>query len=120
VGKFAVGSLEQAQTVVTGAIGALNGTSTATPFLGPFNVAVWGVFVGTLTLESSFDGGTTWIPVLNKHTALAITFTAPSVLQEEEVEPGVLYQLTMTAYTSGSANYRISEGAAAGRVERLS
>lgn len=120
MGLFTSGGIEQAQTVVTASLGAANAASTATPFLGDFNAAVWGVFVGTVTLQSSFDGGTTWIPVVNKHTGVSITFTAPGVLQEDEVEPGVLYRLQMTAYTSGSASVRISEGAAAGRVERLS
>jgi len=120
MGLFASGGIEQAQTVSSGTLTALNAASPATPFLGNFNVAVWGTFVGTVTVESSFDGGTTWIPVVNKRTGSIITFTTPSVLQEDEVEAGVYYRLQMTAYTSGTASYRMSEGASAGRVERLS
>lgn len=119
MGVFAPGAIEQAQTVVTGSLSAL-GNGTPGFFLGNFNVAVWGTFVGTLTLENSYDGGVTWIPVINKHTGSVVTFTAPGALQEDEVEAGVQYQLVMTAFTSGTANYRISEGAQAGRVERLS
>ncbi|CAJ0778778.1 hypothetical protein LMG7141_00798 [Ralstonia condita] len=119
MGVFATGGVEQAQTVVTGTLAAAaNGN--AAFFLGNFNVAVWGTFVGTLTLQNSYDGGTTWIPVINKRTGNVITFTAPGALQEDEVEAGVQYRLAMTAYTSGTANYRLSEGAQAGRVERLS
>lgn len=120
MGRFVPGALEQAQTVITGTLVALNGASASVPMLGNFNVAVWGVFVGTVSVMTSFDGGTTWIPVINKRTGVAITFTSPGALQEDEVEPGVLYQVQMTAYTSGTASYRISEGAAAGDVRRLS
>lgn len=120
MGVFASGGLEQAQTVVTGALGSANAASTPVPLLGNFNVAVWGTFVGTVTLQTSYDGGSTWIPTINKHTGAAITFTSPGALQEDEVEAGVYYRLQMTAYTSGSASVRISEGAQAGRVERLS
>jgi hypothetical protein len=119
MGVFTPGGVEQAQTVVTGSLAsATNGN--AGFFLGNFNVAVWGTFTGTLTLQNSYDGGANWIPVINKHTGQNITFTAPGALQEDEVEAGVQYRLAMTAYTSGTASYRISEGAQAGRVERLS
>lgn len=120
MGLFAPGAAEQAQTVVTGTLAVLNAASAGNPFLGNFNVAVWGTFVGTVSVEQSFDGGVTWIPTVNKRTGQLITFTVPSTMQEDEVEPGVLYRVQMTAYTSGTASYRISEGAAAGDVRRLS
>jgi hypothetical protein len=119
MGKFVPTGPEQAVTVVTGTLASV-AQGTSVPLLGNFNVAVWGTFVGSLTLVNSYDGGTTWIPVINKHTGGNIVFAAAGALQEDEVEPGVLYALQMTAYTSGTANYRISEGAAAGRIERLS
>lgn len=123
MGKFATTGTEQAQTVITGSLSA---TSTAPaggasgPLLGNFNVVVTGTFVGTAVLVCSFDGGATWVPVINKHTGSNITFTAPGALQEDEVEPGVLYGMICSAFTSGTINYRLSEGAAGGRVERLS
>lgn len=120
MGVYASGGPEQAQTVSTGTLGAANAASAATPFLGDFNVAVWGTFSGTLTLQNSYDGGTTWIPVINKHTGSVITFTAPGALQEDEVEAGVYYRLQMTTYTSGTASYRLSEGASRGNDGRLS
>ena len=120
MGQFAVGAQEQAQSIVNTTIGALNAATPGLFMLGCFNVAVWGVFTGTVQVQCSFDGGTTWIPVINKRTGAMITFTAPGAIQEDEVEPGVQYRCQMTAYTSGTANVRISEGAAAGRVERLS
>jgi hypothetical protein len=120
MGLFAPGGLEQAASLVTGTLGVLNAASPPIALLGNFNTAVWGTFVGTVTLENSYDGGTTWIPVINKHTGAAITYTAPGALQEDEFEAGVYYRLQMTLFTSGSASYRISEGASGGRMERLS
>ena len=120
MGQFIAGGPEQAQSLVTGSLSALNAATAGMPLLGNFNVAVWGVFVGTVTVQTSFDGGTTWIPVVNKRTGTNITFTTPGAIHEDEVEPGVQYRVQMTAWTSGSASVRISEGAAAGRVERLS
>lgn len=123
MGKFATTGLEQAQTVYTGTLGATSTTPAAGtfgPLLGDFNIFVSGTFIGTVELVSSFDGGTTWVPVINKHTGANITFTTPGALQEDEVEPGVLYGVICTAFTSGTINFRLSEGAAGGRVERLS
>lgn len=123
MGKFATTGVEQAQTVFTGAMTATStapGAGAFGPLLGNFNVAVTGTFVGTALLVCSFDGGATWVPVINKHTGTNTTFTAPGALQEDEVEPGVLYGMICTAFTSGTINYRLSEGAAGGRVERLS
>lgn len=119
MGLFAPGAIEQAGYVLTGALGSAV-AGAAAPLLGDFNVAVWGTFVGTLTLENSYDGGTTWIPVINKHTGTNITFTTPGALQEDEVEAGVLYRLHMTTYTSGSANWRLSQGVDTGDHARLS
>jgi hypothetical protein len=119
MGAMTPGGAELAPTVQTGLLGALNAASPGIPLLGNFNVAVWGAFVGTVTVQQSFDGGTTWIPVNNKHTGQNITFTAPTAMQEDEVEPGVLYRLQMTAYTSGAANFRFSEGSSRGFDQRL-
>ena len=66
-----------------------------------FNISVWGIFVGTVTLQRSFDGGTTWLNVTN--------YSVPTEDQGHENETGVLYRLgIMTGnYTSGTANVRI-------------
>jgi hypothetical protein len=49
-----------------------------------------------------------------------VTYTGPGALQEDEVEAGVYYRFQMTAFTSGTASYRLSEGAARGFDQRLS
>lgn len=121
MGKMTTTSAELAQTVLTGTMGATSTTpGSSVALLGNFNVAIWGTFVGTAQVVTSFDGGTTWIPVINKRTGSTITFTAPGAIQEDEVEPGVLYGLICTAFTSGTINWRISEGAAGGNAARLS
>ncbi|AIY40186.1 hypothetical protein LT85_1028 [Collimonas arenae] len=118
MGIFATGGIEQAGYVLTGALSSAVAGAQA-PLLGDFNIAVWGTFVGTLTLENSYDAGTTWIPVINKHTGNNITWTTPGALQEDEVEAGVYYRLRMTAFTSGTANWRISQGMNTGDHRRL-
>lgn len=120
MGKFTSSGGEQAQTVLSGSLSATSATPTSNaPFLGNFNLTASGTFVGTVELVCSFDGGTTWVPALNASGA-AITLTAAGSLQLTQYEPGVLYGVICTAYTSGAINWRLSEGASAGRVERLS
>jgi hypothetical protein len=69
------------------------------------------VYVGTLNIERSFDGGTTWIVAniggsgqlaqYNAGTPVSLTFGEP--------EKQVLYRINCIAYTSGTINYRISQ-----------
>lgn len=73
-----------------------------------FNVSVWGTFVGTVQLERSFDGGTTWLPITAAGTQI-YTWTAPASEIAAEPEANVSYRLNCTAYTSGTINYRISQ-----------
>ena len=73
-----------------------------------FNVSVYGVFVGTIVLERSFDFGTNWIPVLRYCSNTAVSYTAPSSEVLPEPEGNVQYRLRCSAYTSGTANYRLS------------
>ena len=109
MGKLSTNSSDLAPTVVTGTLNAVaNGNSGA--FLGAFNLALWGTFVATLALQVSFDGGTTWIAKVSEQTGQPITFTVPAAMQIVEPEPGVLYRVACTAYTSGAVGYRLSGG----------
>ena len=91
--------------------GAFTGTGTSDTFIpcisskktesAFFNVSVWGTFVGTVQLQRSFDGGTTWIPTAS--------YTAVDSDIGEEPEDSVLYRFECTAYTSGTINYRLSQ-----------
>lgn len=73
----------------------------------PFNMSLWGTFVGTIYIERSFDNGATYLPI----TALgsSVTFSAPASEVFEEPEAGVLWRLRCSAYTSGTVNYRLSQ-----------
>ena len=73
----------------------------------PFNMSLWGTFVGTVQLERSFDNGVTFLPLTALGTA--ITFTAPATEVFNEPESGVQYRLNCTAFTSGTINYRLSQ-----------
>lgn len=71
-----------------------------------FNVAIYGTFVATVDLERSFDG-TNWVICANPDMTDA-SYSAPISFSVDEPEAGVLYRLNCTAYTSGTASYRIS------------
>lgn len=73
-----------------------------------FNITLSGIFVGTVQLERSFDGGTTYFPLTSNGSATMV-FTAPCSEQWIDDEKGVLYRLNCTAYTSGTVTYRISQ-----------
>lgn len=76
---------------------------------GNFNIAVWGTFVGTVVLERSFDGGTTWIPRMWEFTQTNVSLTSQTSGVMSEPELGVLYRFRCSAFTSGTINYRISK-----------
>lgn len=73
-----------------------------------FNASAWGIFVGTVQLQRSFDQGSTWLPLTASGVGIS-TWTAPFSEKITEVESGVLYRLACTAWTSGTLNYRISQ-----------
>ena len=76
---------------------------------GAFNVSVSGTFVATIRLERSFDSGSNWLICSSDSAGTAASWTAPFSVVAEEPEPGVLYRLACTAYTSGTITYRISQ-----------
>lgn len=110
MGIRVAGGSELAPTVATGNFVAL-GNGTPIEILGDFNFALWGVFVGTVVLECSYDGGTTWLASLFKFTLTAIQLVSVAATSSSESEPGVLYRVRCSAFTSGTINWRISSGA---------
>ncbi len=69
---------------------------------GHFNFSLWGTFVGTVFVQRSFDGGTTWLDVAS--------FTVAT--EDVGLEPdGALYRagIKTGGYTSGTANVRLSQ-----------
>lgn len=95
-----------ANTGTSGAVGAGPGARLIRK--GAFNVSIWGTFVATLRLERSFDGGTTWLPVTNEGGTVR-SWTAPVSTSFTEEELSVMYRLNCTAWTSGVAEWRISQ-----------
>lgn len=69
------------------------------------------VFNGTLQLERSFDGGSTWLVcnVGSGGTLAQYSAGTPVNLTFGEPEKNVLYRLNCIAYVSGNINYRISQ-----------
>lgn len=74
-----------------------------------FFTGAGGAFSGTVQLERSFDGGSTYIPVsLTPAGTTAAKWTAEVSTEFMEPERGVLYRLNATIYSSGTINYRLS------------
>lgn len=102
------GGADTANPLVVGTFTAA-GDSAAAVFYGRFNVSLWGTFAGTVQLQRSFDGGTTWLPVSYPLTGDALSWTAAVSTTVEEPEHLVAYRLACTVYTSGTVNYRLSQ-----------
>jgi hypothetical protein len=109
MGKLAPTGIDLSPTVVSASFTA-TGQSASANFYGPFNVALWGTFVGTVQLQRSFDGGVTWLPASFDGQGDIASYTVPTSFVVNEPEHGVLYRLNCTAFTSGAINYRISAG----------
>jgi hypothetical protein len=104
-----------ASALVSQGIAVSTGSSAASPFFGAFNLAMWGTFSGTVLLEKSYDAGTTWITVAQDAAGTAASYTLAWTAQSInltlcEVEPQVAWRLRCSAFTSGTLNYRISQG----------
>lgn len=97
-----------ANFVASDALAATGGSANLACPWGWFNFTVYGTFSGTVILEKSFDGGTTWVGCNIPFTTSAVTTTAAASFQVFEPERGVLYRSNMTARVSGTANTRIS------------
>jgi hypothetical protein len=75
----------------------------------PFNYDLNGTWVGTVQLERSFDGGVTWNAVSKDVSGAATSHTTVMSFNRVETEGGVLYSWHVTAFTSGTINYRLSQ-----------
>lgn len=113
---------DQANAVVTGSFTA-TGQSTSYLVWGSFNVAIYGSsgpngsWNGTVRIERSFDGGTTWIVAGVGGSGTQATYNTPNQdvsVVVTEPEQGMLYRLNCTAYTSGTINYRLSTTSSGG------
>ena len=89
--------------------GSFTGTAAGTSILidsynGNFNLTLGGFGVGTVDLQRSFDGGSTWSNVTDG------SFTADVNKIGYEPEDEVYYRFNCSAYTSGTITYRIGVG----------
>lgn len=106
---------DQANAVVSGAFIA-TGVSPTFVCWGPFNLFLYGssgpngAWAGTVQLQRTFDGGTTWVVCnIDAGFTQAEWATGKDVsLTVGEPEKGMGYRLQCTAYTSGTINYRMS------------
>lgn len=105
MGKLTQGGQDLAYSADEGSFNA-PGNGAAVRIVGRANIAITGVFTGSLRLARSFDGGATWAPCTIGGQAVA--FTGPATEEIEEIESGVLYRFECTALTAGAANWRIS------------
>ena len=102
---------ELARSVLSGSFAATGASPAANniELAGIAHLTLSGTFVGTVVLERSFDGGTTWFPAFHTNGGAAISFTAPVCMPIAcGDELGVLHRLNCTAYTSGTIAYRLS------------
>lgn len=108
MGKLTTTATDQASKVVTGRIlatGASQPTANAIfSFSGDWNLTVWAGAAagGTVVLERSFDGGTTWAACTQAGAAVALVVGASAGVTElmREPESGVLYRLNCTSFTA--------------------
>lgn len=109
---------DRANMVLTG---DFTGTGTSLSFgcQGAFNIVIYGNggpngnWNGTVQVERSFDGGTTWIVCGIGGGGLQAIYTSTGTgidysLVVSEPEAGVAYRLNCTAFTAGPINYRLS------------
>jgi len=92
-----------AQKLRTRSITAENLFTDAAEIVGHFNVSISGTWVGTVTAQRSFDGGSTWFDVN--------TWTENTQEYGFECEREVQYRLGIKAgeYSNGQADVRLSQ-----------
>jgi hypothetical protein len=114
MGKLTTNGAELANKVLAGrvlATGASQPVSvfpTSNPlifsFSGDWNLTLWAGAAagGTVVLERSFDGGTTWAACTMSGASVPLVIAASSALTEviREPEAGVLYRINCTAFTA--------------------
>ena len=106
---------------VTGSFTATGQSGSFLPYVNArgttnaFNIVLSGTAVAIVQLERSFDQGSTWVKLTVNGTQLyKWSYDGSNTVNisetAEEPEQGVFYRLNCTSYTSGTLNYRISQG----------
>lgn len=107
---------------LSGTFSASGQTSAATGILYPEGVsspdgaATFNIWLsggaGTVELEATPDGGTTWFKLYSEGTQLAVMSASATVNKKfvwDEAENGVGYRLNCTAYSSGPIAWKLSQ-----------
>lgn len=113
-GQSGVGLVTGAPTANSFQTQAINGQSSGA-------VAVTGTFVGTLAIEASYDGGTTYVPVsglLRGTNIRTATITGQAVVSLD-VTGATHVRVRATAFTSGTPNVQMAFSTAAGMTKIL-
>lgn len=85
-------------------------TSGSIALHGKANISLSGTFGGgTVSVQRSFDSGTSWVTVSRDSAGTAAAYTAAADVILEEPEKGVLYRLSLAGSTGPSLAYRISQ-----------
>ena len=108
MGQPAGGGRDTSSPLISGSFSG-TGQSAVRPFLGYFNVSIFGTFSGTVDIEKSFDNGANWLKVSVNASGSPASYTNPVSVIVLEPESQVLYRLNCTTYTSGTINYRVSQ-----------
>ena len=113
----ATGGMELATNVMTVTFNSASTTSSSPSFimmLGQFNASLSGTWgAGIMSIQKSYDGGTTFIPVTVDTSTPGSTgsYTSNVSVVINEPEPGVYYRWQPTStLTSGTVTARISGG----------
>lgn len=87
---------------VSGTFTAADQTSGDFVTRGGFNISLSGFGTATVTLQRSFDKGSTYVDVE--------AFTGSAERRVDDPESGVWYRFYCTAHSSGTIAYRLSGG----------
>ena len=82
------------------------GATSQVAIFGVFNFTLSGTFSGSVVVQRSFDGGTTWDNVTSADGS-ALRYTNPCSVVGTETEGGVQYRASATL-SSGSVAVRFS------------
>ncbi len=101
---------EMASRIETASFTAAGQTTDGVEMQGPFLMMATGG-VGTVELQFSVDGGTTWITAqlpngANNSWAVPVNQIVPNLLNES----GILHRLRCSSFTSGPIAIRLSSG----------
>lgn len=109
MGKFTASTSETALNLDAASF-TVSGASNGDFFQGTFNLVLnfsTGAFVGSATLQRSFDAGATWQSVTDDTGNIA-TWSGDLNCSWDESETGVMYRWNVTR-TSGTLATRISQ-----------